>query len=826
MLHSGSLLASSGDQKKSFGGKANGLLHLIRSGFNVPDFFVLDHQQIGASKSDSKILKKLLGEWIVQNNIDPQSAWAVRSSAEIEDGTQQSFAGLFTTEINVLVPGLESAITKVIKGFSSADSGNYYTGPAFECNIIIQKMIASEISGVGFSRNPNDGNDHSAVINIIPGLGFKLVSGEENAMTILCDEKKTVLQTEENVFKGQGFKSGYYDIEINKDKLFEKIIPHVKILYKGLKKLEQEKGYAVDVEFTIYNDKIYWLQVRPVTAIYGGVSGYQVWDNSNMENNYPGVTLPLSSSFVSHSYGNAYIAMCRFLGGGDAFIKCNIELFQNMIGTINGALYYHVTAWQQLLYQMPFGKKTSALITKMWGAEEATFIPSKYKAGPLIYARLFFNLMSSLLFFSIHKKKYLKKYKEAISYFTPQLLSGKPQAELVIELKKLEKDLGDKWFVPMLNGFFTMIFFNGLRKILSVSRLKNEYPNFVNDILLNSGDVISVAIVQDLRVLVNSIRSDTAAKQLLLAEEPEMILKNLKSDYPRIYEKFSSYVDKYGERCDEGELKMETVNYKEDPLKLILLLKTSLINPPQINETKSAFRYKIILKKYYKLNFIKRWILTMLIKITIKRVRDRENFRFIRTKTFGIVRALFKNIEKDLLKNGYINCEGDLLYLNYKEVTDVSQNNNYKNIIEERKTEYNKYKTETRATRYLQTDKGFIPVAAKINTSGALKGLGCSSGIVEAEVLEINPENIHESPVAGKILIARYFEPGWISLFANAAGLITERGSLLSHTAILCREMGTPTIIGVRGLMNVLKTGDKIKMDGGTGVLEVLATNK
>jgi pyruvate,water dikinase len=88
--------------------------------------------------------------------------------------------------------------------------------------------------------------------------------------------------------------------------------------------------------------------------------------------------------------------------------------------------------------------------------------------------------------------------------------------------------------------------------------------------------------------------------------------------------------------------------------------------------------------------------------------------------------------------------------------------------------------------------------------------------LVEAEALVVDSPDI-SLPVKGKILVARMTDPGWVFLMVSAAGLIVERGSLLSHTAIIGRELGIPTIVGVADACRLISTGSRIRMDGATG---------
>ena len=145
----------------------------------------------------------------------------------------------------------------------------------------------------------------------------------------------------------------------------------------------------------------------------------------------------------------------------------------------------------------------------------------------------------------------------------------------------------------------------------------------------------------------------------------------------------------------------------------------------------------------------------------------------------------------------------------------------YKAYIHKRKETYATYQNATHSIRYHEVNNELYPIHEKQSVSkNGLGGVACSSGITEGEVVLVTPENIHEVDISGKILVAPFFEPGWVGLFSRAEGIISERGSLLSHTSILCREMGIPAIIGAKNSTKNLSNGEKIKMNGATGSIE------
>ena len=105
---------------------------------------------------------------------------------------------------------------------------------------------------------------------------------------------------------------------------------------------------------------------------------------------------------------------------------------------------------------------------------------------------------------------------------------------------------------------------------------------------------------------------------------------------------------------------------------------------------------------------------------------------------------------------------------------------------------------------------------------GVLRGTPCSPGVVEGVVRVVERVDDAEG-IDGEILVTERTDPGWVPLFPSCAGLIIERGSLLSHSAVVARELGVPTIVGVRGKpMERLRTGMRVRMDGGSGEIRIL----
>jgi len=109
------------------------------------------------------------------------------------------------------------------------------------------------------------------------------------------------------------------------------------------------------------------------------------------------------------------------------------------------------------------------------------------------------------------------------------------------------------------------------------------------------------------------------------------------------------------------------------------------------------------------------------------------------------------------------------------------------------------------------------------NLTGDLQGIGCCPGQVKAKVrVVLNPNEVED--LEGDILVTTSTDPAWVTLFPTASAIIVERGSLLSHSAIVSREMGKPCIVSVTGLLDRLQTGDVVEMDGSTGTIALLTS--
>jgi pyruvate,water dikinase len=231
-------------------------------------------------------------------------------------------------------------------------------------------------------------------------------------------------------------------------------------------------------------------------------------------------------------------------------------------------------------------------------------------------------------------------------------------------------------------------------------------------------------------------------------------------------------------------------------------------------------------------HWLRRAVFHWVLKHTRARVRERENLRFERTRLFGRVRRIFVAFGQEYHARGVLESPKDIFYLELTEIIGFCDGTvtttDLKSLVALRRAEFERYakmappadRFETRGPVHHGNNFQSIGKAEAVPLAGDhWQGIGCCPGIVRGRVRVIaDPRQAVLKP--GEILVAERTDPGWIMLFASAAGLLVERGSLLSHSAIVSREMGIPSIVSIPAITQQLKDGDLVEMNGSTGIVK------
>ncbi|MEI7596739.1 MAG: PEP/pyruvate-binding domain-containing protein [Bacteroidota bacterium] len=845
------------------GGKATNLFLLTQNGFNVPAFSVIpanylknigitptyENKEETIQKIEALDLAELTSN--ILSSLPQINYFAVRSSAKGEDGAENSFAGQFDSYLFVSPIHLAEHIKKVWISLYNQRAATYREtnniNNELSIAVIVQEMINPSVSGVAFGINPISGNRKEKVINATWGLGEGIVSGELTADTFILKDiskyESFISKKSDRIIIGNNGGTIKESVPTNLQETPALESKQIEQIGAVLTKLYQITHKYQDIEFCFKDNQLFLLQTRPITTlntIPDASAKYVVWDNSNIIESYPGITSPLTFSFITGVYETAYRQFMKMMGVKDFEIEENKEVFANMLGLIHGKVYYNLRSWYVLLSMLPGYSVNAEFMEKMMGVKERFVLDDVKKEGKLKSYRRILGMISSIIsnLRSLPKQRILfsNHFDQINAQYQNTDLSASNLYELMNLYREYEHTLLTRWKAPLVNDFFAMIYFGVLQKLV-VSYGIDESGTLHNDLVGGAKDIISTEPIRLLIELAKEINSNSDALALFSEKPANTIFIELeKEKYFSIKTKIDNYLKNFGDRY-VGELKLETETYNTKPLKFIELLKSYSLNKASwanfsLSNGTTRENAEEIVKNKLKNKAFKRMIFNYFLNKSRDLISNRENLRFYRTKGFGTARKLFAEIGNKFYAEGIIASNRDIFYLTKQEIFDLiegkSSSTDVISLIEYRKKVYLKYESHEPMDERVTT--WCIPYFSnqykneKIEDSSSensIKGIGCSKGIVRAKVRIVrSPDEL--SNLNGDILVTSSTDPGWVTLFPTASGILVERGSLLSHSAIVAREMGIPCVVGISNLLYKLKTGDEVIMNGTTGTVEII----
>ena len=208
----------------------------------------------------------------------------------------------------------------------------------------------------------------------------------------------------------------------------------------------------------------------------------------------------------------------------------------------------------------------------------------------------------------------------------------------------------------------------------------------------------------------------------------------------------------------------------------------------------------------------------------------REDSRFWRGQLFGFSRQVFAALGQRMAERGVLDAPLDVHYLTMKEVMDHFEGRSVTRSLGElarlrrREQQDNTERQPPRDFTTVGSVADGVPRAVEVASDDAslLKGLGSSAGVVEGIARVVMDPGAVGSLSKQDILIAKETDPGWLFLMLASGGIVVERGSMLSHTAIAGRKFGIPTVVGVAHATTRIPDGARVRVDGSTGIVTLL----
>ena len=721
--------------------------------------------------------------------------------------------------------------------------------------VLIQEMLFPEKSGVLFTKNPK-GILSEMVVVLGQGLGDKVVEDQENVLTYHYFPGECLYQ------EGHGTGLGLKEEEL-------------KTLFTLGEEIEQVFQKPMDIEFAIEKGKIYILQAREITTLDMHLPT-RILDNSNISESFPGICLPLSESFAGEMYSGIFTSLGkRFLGKR---VSSYEALFQRMVGGFSGRMYYEISSWYDILRLLPFSGKIIPVWQGMLGVSNEEISFSKKKPSFFLKCRIALLFCYYFLVSQRKMKELDKFFQERYASYSKRVEEEKEAQELYQIFWEMKEDLLREWDITLMNdmvsfisthlyGKKTAFSLETMKPVRALSALKaiagkhgldsEEYRREKKKYISAYGDRIE----GELKLETRTYRSNEELldRWILDALETEKIgesrrietkkiegsrrIKTEKTESLELLEAEHSLWETTGEKdraekdCDKMSYAKKSLEPKQRKSLLYRLAESSCNNREisRLHRTRCFGIMRSIVDKigektigfdvyYLSLEELEEMLFTGK-DFSLKIAREKELRKaYERLPVLSRVKLLGK-VDRDPLA-------GEITVLNYGEFktkgSKVGKSEKAGN--DEKKVKSGQGEKDGAMGKSGESSAPFWEEPKNLESRGKTEstprvffGRGVSKGIFRGEVLKIKSlQEVRATEAKGKILLSYSTDPGWFPYLDMAEGLITERGSLLSHSAILARELEKPAVVNIPNIMEELQSGDIVEIDGDLGICSVL----
>lgn len=794
--------------------------------------------------------------------------FAVRSSATCEDAERTSLAGLAETVLGARGPeALETAVRRVWASLYLPRTLRYLRRAHVKdasMPVLLQMMVESEAAGVAFSRDPlalprdvrhaGDGDlpegADDVVIAVTLGLGAPVVDGAV-ATDLVRLSRGGVIVDETIAHKPKRLVVGANGLETAEVPAARAALPALddealRALGSLVRTIEQRAEQPMDVEFAVDRDeeghaRIWLLQARPVTlgrALPDGGDATTVWSRANVGEALPGAATPLTWS-IARGFAE--------IGFREAFaaLGCKVPKEAVLVGNVHGRFYLNLTEFSRIAAQVPM-MTPSALLDASGGASPevvkllARQVEGTSKRGFFLRAPL---MAPRLLARQARLERDIAAYEPWADKQRRRVLEMDlgilPDDGLVTTLRATQAMLERTGTLMLLAASASLaahvILTETLARVTRRSSARDDDAATVGTrrasagklaLALTSGvsELDSAAPGIALSRVARLTRTDDAARIELLAGRAKRI-----EDLPRGATRAAllEFMESYGERAVR-EAELAVPRWNEDSSHVIAMLTASLRGPESLDGEAAVARARAFAdREMARLETSTSALELAVVRALVSRVqhftRLRERMRFWVTRVLGMFRKAALEIDRRLVRIDRTLSPGAAFFCTFDELCTSLKSGRAElgHVVRLRRAEH------ARDAARPDPPITFVgrppPFGAPPSGGDRLVGLPASGGVVEGPVrLLANGEQL-DTLEPGEIIVAQTTDVGLTPLFLVAAGVVTELGGPLSHAAIVAREYGVPAVVSVDGATRALRTGDRVRVDGDRGIVEILS---
>lgn len=603
-------------------------------------------------------------------------------------------------------------------------------------------------------------------------------------------------------------------------------------------RIERLFGCPQDIEGSITaSGEIRILQARPIAIDYRRL---HVFTNANVTESFPGVTTALTYSFARGFYRIIFRDCYRKLGMRD--IDREHEVLDRMIAFVRGRVYYDLNAFYHLHSRSPLFPMFRAHWEKMMGfrasyqTQPGSLVSrtvaatgqaiATAAAASIFLARYATHDRAMARFHAFWEALVVERRGRSFDEVDPLVL--------VSDFQHVMREVGEEWGVTLLNDTYLPMLYGHTEKLLA-DWLPGAPASLLSDLLCGDDDLLSVEIVRSAVRLGERVREGDSLRQAFASLSAEELWAKIEADAldPAFCAAVREHLHRFGDRGLQ-ELKMEQPNLRHAPATLVRTVQgyaASDVSVATMRDREQALRADAerVLDESLRAHPAKRALLGYLLDTTRRLIRHRENSRYCRSELFGYAKNVFHALGRRMVEAGVLRAEADVHELTQDEifgwVDGTGVTSDLQLLADLRRDE--RRRNEQVETPMELTTLGAVNASPLERTpavaEGALCGLGSSTGVVRGRARVVLDPNTVTSIEKDTILVARETDPGWLFLMLGARGIIVERGSMLSHTAITGRKFGIPTVVSVPSATTRIPDGAEIEIDGATGVITLLS---
>ncbi len=763
------------DQKlnpQKVGEKSANLSLVKRLGYAVPDGWVL------LPGDDFRPLLAYLNPSI-------QEPLVARSSAIGEDSGSASAAGQYLSILNITSrENLQIAIADCQASYLEKSATEYrqtHQQNSGAMAVLIQKQITGVYSGVAFSRDPVNAFCDGVAIEALPGQASQVVSGR---VTPFKYEVKVLSEKVEGDGEdSEGKQARVICLNGGEDVIPQEVLKSVAVIARKMEALF--KGIPQDIEWTYDGEKLWLLQVRPITNLQ------PIWTRKIAAEVIPGQIPPLTWSVNQPLTCGVWGEIFTLVLGKQA---SDLD-FRQTASLHYGRAYFNATLLGQIFLRMGLPPESLEFLTR---GEKFSKPPlsSTIKNIPGLW-RLFKREWSLETDFEQDNQKLFIPLLSEIASTKNLSLST---SEIIARINKILEALEVSTYYNIL----APLSFALRQAILKVSLEE-----------LDNSQVPEIASMRSLAELAIDAWKLLAKEQITMGSCASLFA--YLADIPEgqsILQRFDNWLETYG-YLGEVVTDISVPRWRENPRPARKMLAEFFFD-------KESRRQVLGNKKEFNFSLKQKLVQT---RFSLKgKVGEVYN------KLLAYLRWSFLDLEAIWLQENILSQPGDIFFLDFETIKNLSQQKSdldmINNLITSRREKW-QGESKSSIVPYLvygnQSDFDVPTTNYVLESQKKLTGIAASSGQIEGIIKVIlNYQEIKDDINKDIILVVPYTDAGWSLILARAGGLIAESGGSLSHGAIIAREYNIPAVMDVTYATQLLHDGDRVKLNGQTGIVEIL----